>query len=271
MSDQIANERAKMPTVHNPVLERRTVENANRNLLKYLKPGIRVLDMGCGSGAITRSIAEKVGPTGYVLGVDPNENLIEQARQNAGNQPGLTFEQGDVYTFDTYERFDVVTCARTLQWLAQPKEALVNLKRLVKPGGYLAILDFNHEKLTWMPETPNAMQLFYNAFLKWRQEAGFNNAIADHLKDLMLEISFQNVLVEAQHEVAKKNDPDFVVASRLWAEVAELRGPQLVKAGCITEEQRLQAISEYDAWIAGVGESMTVYLLAVEAQQSIKL
>lgn len=256
-----------MPAAHNPVLERRTVENANRNLLTYLRPGIHVLDVGCGSGAITRSIAEKVGPTGFVLGIDPNEGLIEQARQNAGNSSELVFEQADVYTFDTAERFDLVTCARTLQWLAQPREALLNMKRLVKPGGCLAVLDFNHEKIGWSPQPPPAMRLFYNAFLTWRQDAGFDNAIADHLKDLMLQIGFRNIRVEAQHEVTRKTNPDFAVASRLWAEVAELRGPQLVKAGYISEEQRVQAILDYDHWIATVGESMDVYLLAVEAQQ----
>ena len=267
MSDQIATERATMPAAHNPVLERRTVENSNQNLLKYLRPGIRVLDVGCGSGAITRSIAEKIGPAGFVVGIDPNKNLIEQARQNAGNSVGIAFEQADVYTFDTDEQFDVVTCARTLQWLAKPNEALVNMKRFVKPGGYLAVLDFNHEKLTWVPDAPESMNLFYSAFLKWRQDAGFDNAIADHLKDLMLQIGFENVVVEAQHDVVKRSDPDFAVTSRLWSEVAELRGPQLVKAGYITEAQRLQAIADYDNWIATVGESMDVYLLAVEAQQ----
>lgn len=266
MADQVAVERAKMPAAPNPVLERRTVDNANQNLLKFLAPGIRVLDVGCGSGAITRSIAEKVGPTGFVLGIDPNADLIEQARQNTGNLPSLAFEQGDVYTFDTAGRFDVVTCARTLQWLAHPKEALINLKRLVKPGGCLAILDFNHEKLVWTPEPPEAMRVFYDAFLQWRQDAGFDNAIADHLKDLMLQIGFQHVVVEPQHEVTQRSDSDFAIASRLWAEVAELRGPQLVKAGYITEADRLQAIVDYDNWIATVGESMTIYLLAVEAQ-----
>ncbi|UFH54543.1 class I SAM-dependent methyltransferase [Spirosoma sp. KNUC1025] len=268
MADQIATERAKMPAAHNPVLERRTVENANQNLLKFLRPGIHVLDVGCGSGAITRSIHEKVGATGFVLGIDPNPNLIDQARQNAPDHAGLAFEQGDVYTFDTAERFDVVTCSRTLQWLAQPKEALLNMKRFVKPGGFLSILDFNHEKLSWTPEPPMSMRLFYDAFLAWRKDAGFDNAIADHLDGLMRQIGFQSIQVEPQFEISRRGNADFAVTSRLWAEVAELRGPQLVKAGYITEEQRLQAISEYDNWIQTDGESMTVYLLAVEAQQT---
>ncbi len=256
-----------MPKGPNPILERRTVENANRNLLKYLRPGLAVLDVGCGSGAITRSIAEKTGPNGRVLGIDPSENLIAQAKQNAGNTLGLAFQQADVYSFDTTERFDLITCARTLQWLARPEAALLNMKRFVKPGGHLAILDFNHEKISWTPEPPQTMKTFYDAFLQWRQDAGFDNAIADNLKEIMHNIGFESVQVENQFEIARKSEPGFAVASRLWAEVAELRGPQLVQAGYITEGQRLQAILDYDNWIATIGESMTVYLLAVEGHQ----
>ena len=256
-----------MPEAHNPVLERRTVENANRNLLTYLRPGLSVLDVGCGSGAITRSIADKTGPTGRVLGIDPSSSLIEQAKQHVGTTPGLAFQQADVYSFDTDERFDLVTCARTLQWLAQPRAALLNMKRLVKPGGHLAILDFNHEKIAWTPDPPKAMQLFYDAFMRWRQDAGFDNAIADNLEELMYSIGFPTVQVTRQFERTQKGEPDFSVASRLWSEVAELRGPQLVTAGYITESQRQQAITDYDHWIATTGESMTVYLLAVDAQQ----
>ncbi|GAB2534816.1 methyltransferase domain-containing protein [Spirosoma aerophilum] len=256
-----------MPETFNPVLERRTVENANRNLLKYLRPGMSVLDVGCGSGAITRSIAHITGSTGWVLGIDPSESLINQANQQAGDTPGIAFQQGDVYSFDTAERFDLVTCARTLQWLAKPEAAIQNMKRFVKPGGHLAILDFNHEKISWTPEPPISMRTFYDAFLQWRQDAGFDNAIADHLEAMMHTVGFETVQVENQFELTHRNDPDFATASRLWAEVAELRGPQLVIAGYITDDQRKQAIADYDHWIAAVGESMTVYLLAVEGHQ----
>ncbi|GAB2574395.1 methyltransferase domain-containing protein [Spirosoma areae] len=269
MSEQPITERATMPAGHNPILERRTVENANRNLLKYLRPGLTVLDVGCGSGAITRSIAEKTGPAGRVLGIDTGEKLIEQARQNAGNMPGLAFQQADVYSFDTTEQFDLVTCARTLQWLARPEAALLNMKRFVKPGGQLAILDFNHEKISWTPAPPAAMRTFYDAFLRWRQDAGFDNAIADHVSRQLRGLGFEDIHEEPQHELSQRSSPDFAVTSRLWAEVAELRGPQLVQSGYITEAQRLQAITGYDNWIATVGESMEVYMLAIEARQGV--
>ncbi|GAA4400127.1 hypothetical protein GCM10023187_12960 [Nibrella viscosa] len=266
MSNQPDTDPAKMPDAPNPVLERRTVENSNRNLLKYLKPGLSVLDVGCGSGAITRSIAEKAGPSGRVLGIDPSESLLAQAHRNAAGIPQLTFQQADIYTFETAERFDLVTCARTLQWLARPQDALVRMKQRLKPGGHLAILDYNHEKIRWTPDPPEAMQQFYRAFLQWRADAGFDNAIADHLADLMRTIGLTHIHVEPQFETTHRSDPTFAVSSRLWSEVAEIRGSQVVEAGYITEADRLEAISTYDNWIATVGESMQVYLLAVEAQ-----
>jgi ubiquinone/menaquinone biosynthesis C-methylase UbiE len=251
MSDQTATNRAAMPKASNPVLDRRTVENDNRNLLKYLKPGLSVLDVGCGSGAITRGIAERVGPQGRVLGIDPSANLIAQAGQHAEEFPQLAFQQADIYNFDAVEQFDVVTCARVLQWLAQPEEALAQMAKRVKPGGYLAVLDYNHEKIEWSPEPPEAMKTFYGAFLK----------------ELFQHIGFAEVTIEPQFEISRKSEPGFAVASRIWSEVAKLRGPQLVKDGYISEENRLAAIEAYDQWIATTGESMQLYLLAVEAKK----
>ncbi|WP_138994351.1 methyltransferase domain-containing protein [Larkinella sp. C7] len=268
MSNQTATSRAEMPKAANPVLDRRTVENANRNLLKHLKPGLSVLDVGCGSGAITRGMAERVGPQGRVVGIDPSETLLLQARQQAGNFPQLTFQTADVYDFETAEQFDLVTCARVLQWLARPEDALARMAKWVKPGGVLAVLDYNHEKVEWTPEPPDTLTKFYGAFLKWRQEAGFDNAIADHLKDQFLRIGFEKITIEPQFEISKKEDATFVETSRIWSEVAHLRGPQLVKDGYISEEDRTAAIEDYDRWIATTGESMQLYLLAVEGQKN---
>jgi hypothetical protein len=50
-----------------------------------------------------------------------------------------------------------------------------------KPGDWIVVLDCNHEKIAWKPEPPRGMRTFYDAFLRWRADAGMDNAIADDL------------------------------------------------------------------------------------------
>jgi ubiquinone/menaquinone biosynthesis C-methylase UbiE len=263
-TNPIATERAAMPSGTHVVLDRRSLENSNKNLLKWLKPGMSVLDVGCGTGAITKGIAEKTGPKGKVYGIDVSEELISKARQNFGYLDNLSFEVADILSYAPVQKFDLITSARTLQWMATPEKALEQMKKLLNPGGIISILDYNHERISWNPEPPQTMKRFYGAFLQWRKEAGFDNAIADHLKQLMNNIGLQQVEISEQHEMSRKGDSDFTHQAGIWLEVAKLRGPQLVQAEYLTEEERLAAIREYEHWISQTGQSMQLYLLAVE-------
>ncbi len=253
-----------MPEGTQKVLDKRTLATDNKNLLKYLRPGMHVLDVGCGSGSITKGMAEAVSPGGKVTGIDPGEALIAQAQANYAGVPGLAFKVADIHTFGEEERYDLVTAARVLQWLPGPGGVLRKMKQLLKENGTLAILDYNHEKISWDPAPPPEMQAFYEAFLQWRTDAGFNNQVADHLENLFREAGFSAVTVEQHFEKTHKGEEHFLSKARIWAEVAETRGHQLVKDGYITEAARLAAIAAYDAWLAGEGRSMQLYLLAVE-------
>jgi ubiquinone/menaquinone biosynthesis C-methylase UbiE len=64
------------------VLNRRTLERDHRRLADLLCPGLFVLDVGCGTGAITAGVARRVASEGKVLGVDRDEGLLTQARQD---------------------------------------------------------------------------------------------------------------------------------------------------------------------------------------------
>lgn len=108
----------------------------------HIADGMRVLDIGCGPGTITAAIAETVGPNGEVLGVDVHEGQIEEARRlprvRALRQ--LSFEAGSIYRLLVEDRsFDMVFSHGLFEHLARPDEALVELKRVVKPGGLVAI------------------------------------------------------------------------------------------------------------------------------------
>jgi ubiquinone/menaquinone biosynthesis C-methylase UbiE len=97
-----AEKRAEMPSGANTVLDRRTLEKDNANLLEVLKMGLSVLDVGCGSGSITRGIVDYVGPEGFVKGIDVSDQLIKLAQENFFEIKNLQFEVADInnYAYD---------------------------------------------------------------------------------------------------------------------------------------------------------------------------
>ena len=97
-----------MPEGTQRILNARSLQTAHRRLAALLRPGLTVLDLGCGTGAITRDIAAAVTPHRRVVGVDVNAALIEEARRVHGAVSGLSFEVCDVYHLPYQERFDVV-------------------------------------------------------------------------------------------------------------------------------------------------------------------
>jgi len=265
MTDQQpARHRAQMPEGTEAVLNTRTLQNAHKRLAELVVPGMAVLDVGCGTGAITRGIAEAAGPAGRVVGLDVNEGLIEQARNLHGDVPGLTFEVGDVDALPYHAEFDIVTAARVLQWLAEPHQALNNMAAATRVGGRVVALDYNHEKAVWTPEPPPTMQVFYAAFLHWRSECGMDNAIADHLAGMFKDVGLRDVQTSAQHESTTEGDADFQTRMEIWQHVAQTRGLQMVEDGFIPEVTRRVAERDYREWCEFEAESQTLYLLCVE-------
>src|SRR5690606_34044001 len=113
----------------------RTLKNSHKRLAEILQPGMTVLDVGCGTGAITSGIAEIVGPSGRVIGIDNNPDLIEKARQNDKTTPVLISEIVNIYNLPFQNEFDIVTSARVLQWLADPQAALNQMVLATKANG----------------------------------------------------------------------------------------------------------------------------------------
>ena len=265
--DDIARQRAHMPPGTSTFLNRRSLATAHRHLAGLLRPGLVVLDVGCGTGAITRGIAEAVAPAGRVVGVDINAGLIDEARRTHGDVAGLSFELADIEALPFQRTFDVVTAARVLQWLAHPDTALRHMAQAAKPGGRNVVLDYNHEKIIWKPEPPESVRRFYSAFLHWRAEARLDNAIADHLSTMFVNAGLRDIVVSPQHELTHRSDPDFATRIGIWAEVAASRGHQLVADGAIIEAERAEAEADYRDWIRNSAEAQVLYLLAVDGRR----
>jgi 2-polyprenyl-3-methyl-5-hydroxy-6-metoxy-1,4-benzoquinol methylase len=267
--EDAASHRAYMPEGSSAILNARSLKASNRRLAEMLRSGLTVLDVGCGTGAITRGIAEAVVPNGRVVGIDANTRLIGEARRTHGDVPGLSFEVCDLYRLAYHDRFDVVTAARVLQWLANPLEALRKMAAAVKPGGMVLVLDFNHEKICWQPSPPPSMQTFYSVFLRWRADAGMDNAIADHLAAMFTTVGLAGIVETPQHEASRRGDPGFESHLGIWGEVAASRGHQMVADGMLTETERAAAEADYRVWIRDSAESQILYLITVEGVRPI--
>ncbi len=242
----------------NKIFDNRCLENDFRTLIPFLKEGMNILDIGCGTGAISKDIAKRVGRSGKVIGIDHTEGFIQSGKKSYQEVENLELIHSDLFDFNPAEKFHMIVSARVLQWLDNPKEALVKMRSLLKERGRLSILDYNHEDIEWEPSPPSSMLKFYNAFLKWRKDANMRNRIAEELKDLFQEVQMKNIEVLNADEHYTKDNMLFDEKVGIWSKVAG--SPQMVEEGYLTESDRLQAISDYNDWIKNEAIYMTMKL-----------
>lgn len=113
--------------------------------LAQIKPGDKVLDVGCGTGDLTLEAKKLAGPTGEVYGTDASPIMIEQAQQKAARtNVNVTFQVGLVEKIDFPEnQFDVVLSSLMMHHLPDDlkRAGLTEIFRILKPGGRLVIVD----------------------------------------------------------------------------------------------------------------------------------
>jgi SAM-dependent methyltransferase len=131
----------------------RTAENSAAYLLPSLRPGLDLLDVGCGPGTITVDLAARVAP-GRVVGVDTAAVVLDEARAAAADAgAAVSFEVGDVYALDLPDdSFDVVHAHQVLQHVSDPVAALREMARVCRPGGLIAVRDVDYAAVALHPQ-----------------------------------------------------------------------------------------------------------------------
>jgi ubiquinone/menaquinone biosynthesis C-methylase UbiE len=137
-------------------MSRRSLETHAKFLIPHLKPGIRLLDIGCGPGTITLGLAKAVS-LGEVVAVDSGTSQIEAAQKRALNAglSNLRFQCESVYSLSFKDdEFDVVFAHAVFEHLKEPVAALREIRRVLKPNGLIALRSPDWGGFIVAPETP---------------------------------------------------------------------------------------------------------------------
>ena len=152
----------------------RTAENQERFFLPYLQPVLTLLDCGCGSGSITVGLTKAVAPT-QVVAIDIAQVEIDRARERTSQQEvsNVRFEVGDIFHLAYPDNtFDAVFCHNVLERQNEPLKALLEMKRVLKPGGVNGVRDADNGGDLLHPANELLWEWFAVGAQSWRLLAG---------------------------------------------------------------------------------------------------
>jgi ubiquinone/menaquinone biosynthesis C-methylase UbiE len=137
--------------VHDALSFRGTIRQLRQKTvaLAQVQAGSAVLDVGCGTGTLLLSVAQKNGPTGRVAGVDPSAEQIARARAKAARRGlSIEFQIGVIEQLPFPDQtFDVVFSTLMMHHLPAPlkRQGLAEIARVLRPEGHLVLADFTHQ------------------------------------------------------------------------------------------------------------------------------
>ena len=231
-------------------MRRYTAEANAAYLLPYLRPGLRLLDFGCGLGTISSGLAKAVAP-GEMHGIDMEASQIDLARSLAEvrGQDNATFHVGDVTDLpfaDGY--FDVAHCHNVLTHVPDTAAVLAEVKRVLKPGGILGCRELICASSFTYPEF-GALRQSWEVFEDLVAADDGHPQIGKDLKTHFVAAGFTNVRVTAS--VTLYSDPADVAhihsLIKTWFLTPEI-AEAAIKYGAMTAELRDAIGAAYDRW-----------------------
>ncbi len=228
-------------------------------LLDFLKPDMKVLDMGCGPGTITLDVARKVG-RGSVTGIDPNEEGLKNAR-TAAEESGLRnveFRVGDSYSLEFPDgNFDLVYSNQLFQYLKKPIDALKEQARVTRAGGWVVVMTSCWEFYLLYPECPEFSRLLktFRALKKAPKEVEFFNTFSPfEVVEFFVGAGFQNYKINSftpRTDVAYTDSKYFEYRYHFFQmllEVSKEKEAYHLERGLISRDTIDKAKAEIENW-----------------------
>ncbi len=227
----------------------RTVENSAAYLLPHLGPGLRILDVGCGPGALTADIAARA-PGCEMHGIDASAEVVTTA---ATDHPTIDFRTGDVYALTAPDdHYDIVHAHQVLQHLDDPVAALREMRRVTKPGGRVAVRDADYAGMTWTPERP-AMTRWMEIYQAMTAANGHDANAGRRLLGWTQAAGFADDAIEISASIWCFADPESRAWwAGIWADrvIESNYYDHAIAQGLATHEELEEIAAEWRTWAA---------------------
>ncbi len=235
---------------HRAFLSTRSAQREAAFFLPFLKPGMRLLDCGCGMGALTTSLAEWLAP-GEVTGIDREASQIEAARAWAAEKGvgNVRFEVGSIYEIPyPNASFDAVFAYTVLEHTREPLQAIREMRRVLKVGGVIGLCDPDYEGQLWAPESQAVAELMH--LMRRFSEEHASPYYARHQRGYLLDAGFSPTQGFAQ-AAGGGNDQmgPFMFRNIIRPTIDAIR-PWIIENDHATSEHVDELLAEFQAWSA---------------------
>ncbi|GAA0907418.1 hypothetical protein GCM10009557_82260 [Virgisporangium ochraceum] len=200
--------------------------------LAGIEPGMRVLDLGTGAGDVALQVAELVGPTGSVVGIDQSDRPLALAAHRA-EQRGLTnvsFVHDDLHTVPVTGTVDAVVGRLVLLYLPDPHAVLRRFADRVRPGGTVAVMEYEMGAAGTVPPTELSARVTHWITESFRR-SGLDAHLGARLAQVMRTAGFADVTTLGVQGYREIGDPD---GPRMAAGIVRTLLPAIEKTGVAT-------------------------------------